>query len=467
MSGRPDPFDQSPPPGQWPRLELLAAPPHEALAEFIHGCAQDPADRTVAVTTLVMTLWQLAGRRMSHRLPSLVLVNANGDATDPNDLLASHLIAVPGCSSPRIYQEGHFMGGTPKHAPAAMINAIRATQKLGAPTPANASIYADLEQKYFDAQRTGFGCGSSRAYATAWHDAFGLITDRGGELILRLYSLNDRKSFGRDVLEEPDKVRTPAGYGSGLELVTKTTAVSGSIPIGMWDGDLASAAVELGLPIVILPSLTKEVPATDNLPVLERLATVLPESFHAPVVEPANFIPEPWFTIYRDELRRRLRNLPADYEYSIHKLARETIAVCERIAGWCGRGAPALEVQALWFELCMHTLRGITLSVAGLAWHVLGFDPGCPRAEALRVLAYLREKRTMTMAELRRNAHLSKELRDTLVDRFAAEGLAEVDGKDVTAVGYHEFVTGLYGRDELPPPIDLQEHLAELGKAAG
>jgi hypothetical protein len=77
----------------------------------------------------------------------------------------------------------------------------------------------------------------------------------------------------------------------------------------------------------------------------------------------------------RDELRGRLRHLPANYEYCIHKLARQIFPVCQRIAGCCGQTAPAREVEALWLELCMYTLRGLILSIARLAWHVLGFDP--------------------------------------------------------------------------------------------
>ena len=49
-----------------------------------------------------------------------------------------------------------------------------------------------------------------------------------------------------------------------------------------------------------------------------------------------------------------------------------------------------------------HTFRGLVLAISGLSWRVLGFDPGCPKAEALRVLQYLRDMGTMTKAELLR-----------------------------------------------------------------
>ena len=75
MSNKPNPFDQLLSPVSWPALEQLDQPPHKVLARFIHGASEDPSCRTVAVTTLVMSLWELAGRRMSPRLPSLVLVD--------------------------------------------------------------------------------------------------------------------------------------------------------------------------------------------------------------------------------------------------------------------------------------------------------------------------------------------------------------------------------------------------------
>jgi len=176
MDDRPDPFEQAPSSsGRWPKLEQLAAPPHQVLSDFIHGCSRSPADRTAAVTTLTLTLWQLAGGKMSTALPSLITIDAVGSACAPGDLLAAHLLNANGTGGPRIHHEGHFMGGTPEQAPIAMAKAILAKRKLGKITPQNASLHNDLECRYFAAQRTGFGCGPARAYSSAWDDTFELI----------------------------------------------------------------------------------------------------------------------------------------------------------------------------------------------------------------------------------------------------------------------------------------------------
>ena len=109
----------------------------------------------------------------------------------------------------------------------------------------------------------------------------------------------------------------------------------------------------------------------------------------------------------------------------------------------------------------MHTLRGLVLSVTGLAWHGLGFDAGCPPSKTLKVLQRLRDEGAMTMSDLLRRNHLKKGERDVLVDRFAEENLVRVDGKTVTATSYLEFVTALYARADLPAPVDLTTKLAK------
>ena len=157
------------------------------------------------------------------------------------------------------------------------------------------------------------------------------------------------------MLEKSDKLRTPIGYGSGLQLIPNTTAVSGAIRPGMWDADFAEAMVELGLPMLFLPSAAKTPPNCENLPILEMVFSVLPKAFDWPVEEPGNFIQEPWFEQYSRELRKRLSHLPTDYEYSIQKLARQIVPVCQRIAQWCGKGAPARVVEGLLLESCACT----------------------------------------------------------------------------------------------------------------
>ena len=69
-------------------------------------------------------------------------------------------------------------------------------------------------------------------------------------------------------------------------------------------------------------------------------------------------------------------------------------------------------------DLCGHSLRGLVLSVAGLAWHGLGFDTGCPHREFMRVLDYLRLRGPMSKSDLHHRGHIeNSKTRDKLVER--------------------------------------------------
>jgi hypothetical protein len=218
----------------------------------------------------------------------------------------------------------------------------------------------------------------------------------------------------------------------------------------------------------MLPSVAKTPPEIANEEVFDFITAALPRSFSDRVEEPANLIPGPWFERYGRELRLRLRHLPGDYDYTMQKLARQLFPVCLRIASWCGTysGSSTEEITALTYDLCAHALRGLVLSIAGLAWHGLGIDAGCPQQKVVRVLEYLRTREPMTKSELLRGAHLEKKERDLLMECLTAEDLIRVDGKIVTATSYEEFVEGLHERKEFPEPVNHWAKVASKAQSA-
>lgn len=456
------------PPPTWKRLEELNELFLPVMGNFVHACSEDPNERTLAVTSLVTSLCQLCGRRMMRRMPSTLIVNAYDLENDPIDMLAGLLI--PPTSEPVSGYSRHpgFLGGTAKDAPWAMAQAIMMKDRLGAVTPINADTHRSWENRYFSAQSAGFGSGPSRPYAEAWHDTFELMTDHGDELILRIESPEDRMRFRKDVVEGAHRLRAPIGYGTNLTLVTKHIGISGSLASREWDTSFATSLVDLGLPLLILPSLATSGPWTKDA-FLRFIAGHMPRAFDDPVDEPANLPPSPWFDQYNGELRSRLRHLSAAYDYSMQKLARQLYPACVRIANWCGTfsNGSTEEILALAKDLHQHSVRGLVLGVAGLAWHGLGIDTVVPRAEFLRVLSYVRRKGEVSKSDLLRHGKLSDSTtRDRLVERFEAEGLARVDGKVVTATSYGEFVEDLYGRPELPHPEDHWARLTGKGRSA-
>ena len=112
----------------------------------------------------------------------------------------------------------------------------------------------------------------------------------------------------------------------------------------------------------------------------------------------------------------------------------------------------------------------MVLSVAGLAWYGLGLHlgPECEllREKAVKILKRLRSKGPMTTSELLKNFHLKKQERDLLLQRLAGENLLQVEGGEVSATTYRQFVEGLYRREEFPPVVDEWERLQAQLKAA-
>jgi hypothetical protein len=469
LTMKPNPFDETPTPDRWPLLDQMKDP-LKALADLVHNHPEDSANRTVTTTTLLLSLWQLAGRGMTHRAPSLVLVNTHGEQSGPMDALAASLVNPRVDTGPRLHKEGPFAQGTPEMAPNAMAGAILRYHERR--KQANRSWVLPelqmLEARYFAAQDTGFGYGGTRPYAMAWNDLFGWMTNRDCQAILRVESANDLAMFREHVVHHPERLQAAHGYGPGLEMVSKRLCLSGAITPEQWDAEFAGRAVELGLPLLFLP---EPVSGPDNAaipPALEFMLALLPKAFHEPMEDPANLIEGEWFAHYGKLLRTRLRMLPPEYDYSVQRLARQLFPVSLRLTAWAGHwsGASAGECEALALDLCAHALRGVTIGVAGLAWHGLGFDPGCDRAKALKALAYLRTKGPMTLSDLTRHGKVKKPLRGPLLERFVAENLVRVDGKMVAPTTYEEFVAALYARNEFPEPANHWELAAGRGGTA-
>jgi hypothetical protein len=453
----PDAFRTRLEPGKWPKLEQASETMHKALADFIHGGDADSAGRTVAVSTLLFSLWQLSGSSMTLQPPSLVLINAHdGGGIAPMDALAAQLVKTGNYHGPQVHREGMFAHGTPKQARPAMANALenREERRQHATFPWVEQQVQTLEECFYAAQRTGFGHGRTRSYGGAWDEIFGLITERDCQVILRLDSDGDRAAFRQHVIGDPLKLQAALGYGPGLTTVSKRLCVSGALKPSEWDRELAEHTLGLGMAMIFLPDPVRK-PCVDSLhPTFETMTSMLPRVRANALEDPANFVSGPWFARYATYLRSRLRSLPDDYDFLMQRMARQIFPVSLRLANWAGKysGASGEESEAIARDLCAHALRGLAISVAGLAWHGYGLNDGIPRQEAMRVLDNIRATGPMSHSDVARGNRISKETRNQLVKCFAAQDLVKIDGKLVTATTYPEFVEALYAREEFPEP---------------
>ncbi len=439
-------------------LEESSEPAHQVLSKLIHHCSPDPATRTATAAALVLTLWQLRADALSEHVPSLILLNAGEAVPDPIDNLIATFTRGGINHEPQTGKDRYGILIDPEKAPNIMAYAAIERRGLG---PASKHDYLDeksantLEGRYYDAKRVGYGSDTARAYSKAWSDELGFVTDENDVLIARLNEASDLAAFRSDVLENPDKLHNPIGIGRGLQTVRKKVPVSGSLTADLWDEELVMGIIRLGLPTLFIPHTAREPLAVSN----PRAVNVFPAIWGSAHVFRAGTsleLPEmDWFKAHTEDIRRRLRLLPGSgsYEFAVLQVLHQLNSVCSQIARQAGNNykAKVADNVALFVDLRDRAFRGITLGVAALAWHALGFDPGCSREKVVKVLRDLRVKGPQSRSEVRRKHHLeSKQQRDILLKRLAAEDLVRLDGQTVTAATFEEFVTALYSRPGLP-----------------
>ena len=418
-------------------LEELGEPAHQVLSKLIQNCSPDPATRTATAAALVLTLWQQRADTLSEHVPSLILLNAGEAVPDPiDDFIATF---TRGGINPE--QQGskdrYGILIDPEKAPQIMARAAIERRKLGPASKhdsSDAKSAVALEGRYHDAKRVAYGTGTARPYSIAWSDELGFVTDENDVLIARLNEASDRAAFRNDVATKPDRLNNPIGIGRGLLTVDKKVSVSGSLTADLWDEELVMGIIKLGLPTLFIPHTATEPLAVAN----RRALNVFPTLWRDACVFRAHTsleLPEmDWLKAHTEDIRRRLRLLPGSgsYEFAVLQVLHQLDSVCSLIARHAGNNHTAKVVDnvALFVDLRDRAFRGITLGVAALAWHALGFDPGCPREKAVKVLGDLRSNGPLSRNEIRRKHHLeSKQQRDIVLERLASEDLVRIDGQ--------------------------------------
>ena len=107
--------------------------------------------------------------------------------------------------------------------------------------------------------------------------------------------------------------------------------------------------------------------------------------------------------------------------------------------------------------LIMHSLRGLTLSIAGLAWAGVGFHISCSTKQLDKALKALRDHGSMSKRDLQRRARFATAAhRDNVLIELEAEHLVKLEGKVVTAYTFEEFTRLLHHHSDLPTVPDLE-----------
>lgn len=441
-------------------LEEMAEPTHKVLLDLITQCSPDPATKTSTVTALVLSLWQVAARGSSASQPSLLLVNSKAESPDPINALIAECIITPDNPATERESEGAFLGGTPDLAPQAMKNAVNQKRAWESKT----QLYPppmDWEKKFHDARITGYGPGDIDGYAKPWHPQLGLITDRRDSTILTLTSTGDKEAFRRDVLQKPARLQRPLGLGAGLNTVRKNCSVSGALALKQCDAQLVDGILGLALPYIILPHATDDVIQLPNSRALSYFGHMLKSNNPIPTSISPSLPENEWCQAYQSYLWKRLERLPLPYRHPVMSTVHQLKGVCNHIVNGIHASNPATEKELarLMCLLYGHTLRGITLSVAALAWHGLGFAPGCSIDRARKLLRHLRDAGTMSLRDIQRQVGFkSAQDRDELITRLSKEGLVVLDGKTVTAVSWSDFISSLHADSRFPLMFTVEDN---------
>jgi hypothetical protein len=153
-------------------------------------------------------------------------------------------------------------------------------------------------------------------------------------------------------------------------------------------------------------------------------------------------------------LRKRLRNLPAAYEFAILTMMHELGEVCARIVqNMTPGGIGSLTQSAIYMDFHAMAFRGIVIGIHSLAYHGFGLDAAAPRPTVAKLLDRLRSDGPMTRRNfLRKFQDHSAESRDRLLGLLAAEGIIRIDNNSISPVPLGEFIQALHDRPEFAEP---------------
>jgi hypothetical protein len=427
------------------------------LLRFIHGSAADEQTRTMALAVFVLSLWQLAGRAMTPRVPSILLVNGESTEPDPLDTFATRHTGM-GSGEPEAKGYGTFLGGNAELALLRMSRLVKEREGLKGGAELVARNTGELWKQWGHAKPMRFGSGRAGQYARMRDPNLHWVTDGTDDVILRLDRPEDLEQFRQDVLNHPERLTHPLGYGSNLTLIPKTLAVAGSLSPEQWDDRLVSGIIALGLPVVFLPHVARETIVEPERFALDLISIGFSDVW--PRLIGRQIVPDPWLppsqalSTYEGILRRRLGHFPGAYEFSVLTTIRELGYVCERIAGFVSMdGSPIEETGMLCWNLLEVTTRAITMGIVSLGYHGRGFDAGCPREVVVRLLTHLRAATPTTFRDLQRKVpEFDAKSRDGILEVLVTEGLVALDGNHVAAVSLADFIRGLPARHGLSAP---------------
>lgn len=433
-----------------PAHEQTSEPAYLALEDFICNCSNDPETRESMTSALVLDLWQLGARGNKNQLPSTVLVPTANKDTDfiLNALhqLSNYHREIQHPIPPTI----NYGPNPADYASFKMQSAVQALDQY----QAEFAPVTELEKDYHEARIIGYGTGDVAPYVRGWDRALGLVTDQRNAIHLHLHEQEDWNAFRRDLENEPGKLNAPTGIGQQLQVVDKAMSFTGTLPADQLDYELVDSMLNLGLPIFFQPhSCTEPLRGLDN----KYLTHFVGRMRAIPDLLICNFtqLPEDKLVgYYQNWIWQRLSKLPARYRFGVMETVHQLQGVCEQLAIF-SHPSPyqyngSSKIKALARNLFTCVLRSIALSLAFLAWHGLGIEPGCSVRTTRKVLKLLREDGgSVSRRDVQRFVGFSTATkRDQVLEELENQGLVTLDDNLVSATTMPEFIQNI--QEQLP-----------------
>ncbi|WP_411844957.1 hypothetical protein AAFN60_13775 [Roseibacillus persicicus] len=407
--------------------------------------------RTLGVSALVFSFWQLSASHLLGSFPSVFFLKGDVKSEQAGESLYefSHRLLTHNDSPPGEQFSQH---GISRCTPENAAKQLRASaQRYWKTTPETPSLVSNPElhkEDYRIAHRASFGVRRSRLYSESWDEQIGLVSDQDDVALLRLEGEKDLKLIGEH-LSQDGILDSPIGLSKDLEAVHKFVALTGKM-----DGSALVKLIEDGLfkierPFIALPDFGfKEIQflSRDSL---SFLLTLWPSYSGVVSVAPSTRFPmtESSPRILA-RLRQHLHHLDGNYEFIIHNMARETFAICSNLVVFAANHSKTDKIDShpeLIPTLLEETLRGIVLGVCSLTWHGVGLDIGFSQKKAKKIFELLRAKESMTLRDFQRTLHLKDAAtRDQLLEKLTAEGLVKVRGKMVTAISLPDYLRAIH-----------------------
>lgn len=243
----------------------------QPLGKWLLEQTSDSAARTALITSFVLTCCQVACDRLTHRMPSLLLVSPDDTQSRKLDRMLQ-LMATSKSTPAASYRRRAMTCKTPRQSYKVLDSTLRLAAEMKAKGQSMLHPDAFLENNFKTALQNLFGTGMSRPYTKAWRASLGLITDPDDHLILRLDTYRDILAFRKDLIDKSPKIMQPSGVGSKFSMRFKHVALSGALTPEQSQASVIKGALQLPFPILFLPQpqAAAQIQANDKL-VLEVL----------------------------------------------------------------------------------------------------------------------------------------------------------------------------------------------------